>query len=218
MNMKVDKFVYVHDPEKELYDKVYGIYKLCGGASSILELIFEFLILSLPILNLAFTLFFKESGFLFLSLIILFVIILFFYQKIIDNKISKRYIQKFNLKPDNYNLFCNFVSECRLKGVRLFEIESVIDFVEVDSDFKEVINIFIPILMTIFSKLMTEYVNKYIESNTIKADEVFAICCLAISIYMLVKYMLFHRKKINYLRFKKCLIYAKIALRKDEIK
>lgn len=217
MNMKAEKFVCVHDPEKELYDKIYGIYKLFGGASSILELIFEFLILSLPILNLAFTLFFKESDFLFLSLIILFVTILF-YQKIIDNKISKRYIQKFNLKPGNYNLFCNFVSECRLKGVRLFEIESVIDFVDVDSDFKEVINIFIPILMTIFSKLMTKYVNKYIESNTIKADEVFAICCLAISIYMLVKYMLFHRKKINYLRFKKCLIYAKIALRKDEIK
>lgn len=153
-----------------------------------------------------------------MSSIILFVIILFFYYKLIDNKISKRYIQKFNLKPGNYNLLCNFVSECRLKGIRLFEIESVIDFVDVDSDFKEVINIFIPILMTIFSKLMTKYVNKYIESNTIKADEVFAICCLAISIYMLVKYMLFHRKKINYLRFKKCLIYAKIALRKDEIK
>lgn len=215
--MKVKKFVYVHDSEKELYDKVYGIYKLCGGASSILELIFEFLILSLPILNLIVTLFFNENDFLFLSSIILFVTILF-YQKIIDNKISKSYIQKFNLKPGNYNLFCNFVSECRLKGVRLFEIESVIDFVDVDSDFKEVINIFIPILMTIFSKLMTEYVNKYIESNTIKADEVFAICCLAISIYMFVKYMLFHRKKINYLRFKKCLIYAKIALRKDEIK
>lgn len=218
MNMKAEKFVCVHDPEKELYDKIYGIYKLCGGVSSILELIFEFLILSLPILNLIFTLFFKENDLLFLSSIILFVIILFFYYKLIDNKISKRYIQKFNLKPDNYNLFCNFVSECRLKGVRLFEIESVIDFVDVDSDFKEVINIFIPILMIIFSKLMTEYVNKYIESNTIKADEVFAICCLAISIYMFVKYMLFHRKKINYLRFKKCLIYAKIALRKDEIK
>lgn len=211
-NMKAEKLVCVHDSAKELYDKIYAIYKFCGGTSSVVELILVIFMLGYPILNLIFIVFEVENGFLFWTSLILFVIILLVYYKILDNKISKGYIQKFNLKPDNYNLFCNFVSECILRGVRLFEIESVIDFFDIDSDLKERVNIFIPLGMSILAEIM----KNYIKLDAIKADKTFSICCLAISIYMVVKFMLIDRRKMCDLEFKKCLIYAKIALRKNE--
>lgn len=211
--MKEEKSVAVHDPVVEMKNKIYGIFKKCGGEVSLGEILLEYLSIITPIIFLVTD--YLKWKFSFCILIVFFVL-LFIYCKVIDFRTSNYYVKKLGIKPSKTNVFVSFSNKCSDEKIALKEIEDLCEYVDVEIKSEELSDFSSPIILTTVLTLLgnrVEIVIALIKSN-VPTDLYAFIIPLLICIYLIV-FFISTLKLRRLVLFKKCLIYAKIICAKS---
>lgn len=211
--------VAVHDPIQETEEKIQRIFFECGGKTSILQFIIEIVILSCPIL---FCIFDNLEGKIFFHLsyctLLLLIIMVLIYSKVIDNKISKIYVKKLQLKPEKTSIWHSFAVCCKKQGVTNSDLENTIELLKLDmnsgSYIKFIFSLFISCFVGFILNRLEEIIFSIRDLKIEQAENTVGIVVIMISL-VTIMYLLSHKKEYTKTCLMKCLCHAKM-LNKDK--
>lgn len=214
--------VAVHDPIQETEEKIQRIFFECGGTPSIFQTALGLIVVLCSLL----VIYVDSNCIVFcginsahLLIVILCLGAFLVYVIVLNRNISKPYIKRFGIKPDNESLFYLFAVKCQEEGISDSQLDIFMDLLDIKTKHESFGNFFFsPMLPCIISIILinTEkvfHLNPNIELQQGVTSVLEAI--LMIVMTMCTYFFAVKQHELNQVCFRKCLYYAK-TLHKDE--
>ena len=189
--------VTVHDPIRETEEKIQKIFSECRGIPLTLQTLLGIMIICCSFLVICIDsncrIFDgKISTHLFIAIVC--SVLSLIYVIILNRNISKPYIKRFGIKPDNESLFYLFAVKCQEEGISDSQLDICMDLLDIKTKHESFGNFFFsPILSCIISIIITNtekvfHLNPNIElqQGVTAVLEAVLVFCIAMSIYFLI--------------------------------
>ena len=216
--------VTVHDPIRETEEKIQKIFSECRGTPLIFQTVLGLIVVLCSLL----VIYVDSNCRLFDGKISahLFIVIICFgaflgYVKILQRNISKTYIKRLGIKPDEESLFYLFAVKCQEEGISDCQLDICMELLDIKTKHESFGNFFFsPMLPCIISIILTNtekifHLNPNIElqQGVTSVLEAVLMILIAMSIY----FFAVKQPELNQVCFRKCLYYAKTLHNKSNI-
>ncbi len=216
--------VTVHDPIRETEEKIQKIFSECGGTPSKFQTILGMIVVVCSLL----VIYVDSNSIVFcginsahLLIVIICLGAFLVYVIVLNRNISKPYIKRFGIKPDNESLFYLFAVKCQEEGISDSQLDICMDLLDIKTKHESFRNFFFsPMLPCIISIILTNtekifHLNPNIELQQGVASVLEAI--LMIVMTMCTYFFAVKQYELNQVCFRKCLYYAKTLHNKSNI-
>lgn len=216
--------VTVHDPIRETEEKIQKIFSECRGIPLTLQTLLGIMIICCSFLVICIDsncrIFDgKISTHLFIAIVC--SVLSLIYVIILNRNISKPYIKRFGIKPDNESLFYLFAVKCQEEGISDSQLDICMELLDIKTKHESFGNFFFsPMLPCIISIILTNtekifHLNPNIELQQGVTSVLEAI--LMIVMTMCTYFFAVKQYELNQVCFRKCLYYAKTLHNKSNI-